>query len=119
MIESFGGKASEATRIRLGHGVVGNTSHVAMVMMLALAVIAYGIVSLDGSVWLLAAMALLVVLSFFGFFGWILWFANKHPNHAMAGGAELVQLRHLEMAAKGLPTIPPNLLPGSEPPDAP
>ena len=48
----------------------------------------------------LLADAVLVVLVLLVYFAGTLWFANRHPGGALLEGAELIQWRQMDMAAK-------------------
>jgi hypothetical protein len=100
-LEQAGINASTLDRIRLARGVVGKTSYVAGAAILALAVVAWGL--RDPSY--LIADAVLVVILFVVYFIGTLWFANRHPGVALLEGAELIQWRQLELAAKSMPVI--------------
>ncbi|SDT17785.1 hypothetical protein [Bradyrhizobium canariense] len=102
ILEAVGVSESSLDGVRLAQGVVGKSSYVAGVALLALLVVAY---SLRDSGYLLAVACFIVVL-FFGYFAGVLWFANKHPDMALLEGAELVKWRQIEMAAKGQPALP-------------
>jgi hypothetical protein len=69
-------------RVRLSQGVVGKSSYVAGLALLALLIVAY---SLRDSGYLLALAGLIMIL-FFGYFAGVLWFANKHPDMALLEG---------------------------------
>ena len=101
ILESVGVSESSLDRVRLSHGVVGKSSYVAGVALLALLMVAY---SLKDSSYLFAVACFILVL-FFGYFGGVLWFANRHPDMALLEGAELVKWRQIEMAAKEMPSI--------------
>jgi hypothetical protein len=87
--------------IRLAHGVVGKTSVVTGLALLVLAGIAWR-VSTD----LLLVMGGMVLLIFFVYLAAVLWFAHRHPEQALLEGAEIIQYREQEMAAKGVPELP-------------
>ena len=87
--------------IRLARGVVGKTSIVAGIVFLVLGTIAWRIAP-D----LLFAFASMLVIAFFLYLGAMLWFAHRHPEQALLEGAEIIQYRQQEMAAKGVPELP-------------
>ncbi|HEY8871640.1 MAG TPA: hypothetical protein VIM52_01310 [Stellaceae bacterium] len=87
--------------IRLAHGVVGKASVVAGIALLVLGGIAWRI---DAS--LLLIMAGIILLTFLVYFGSVLWFAHRHPEQALLEGAEIIQYRELELAARGAPDAP-------------
>jgi hypothetical protein len=78
---------------------VGKASYVAGAAILALGVVAF---VLREPVFLLI-IAICVVLLFFVYFGGVLWFAHRHPGVALLEGAELIQWRQMDMAAKSIP----------------
>lgn len=87
--------------IRLARGVVGKTSIVAGIVFLVLGSIAWRI-SAD----LLFAFGGMVLIGFFMYLVAMLWFAHTHPEQALLEGAEIIQYRRQEMAAKGIPEAP-------------
>jgi hypothetical protein len=97
-LAQMGLNASSLESVKLARGVVGKASYVAFAAMLALGVVAY---SLKDPLFLFL-LALLVVVLFAFYFGGALWFANKHPGLSLLEGAELLQWRQLEMAAKNV-----------------
>jgi hypothetical protein len=102
ILEAVGVSEASLDRVRLSQGVVGKSSYVAGIALLALLVVAY---SLKDSGYLLAVGCLIFSL-FAAYFGGVIWFAHKHPDMALLEGAELVQWRQIEMAAKGQPSLP-------------
>ena len=86
--------------IRLAHGVVGKASVVAGIVLLALGAIAMRV---DSD--LLLVMAGVVVLVFFVYLAAMLWFAHRHPEQALLEGAEIIQYRQLELAARGISEV--------------
>jgi hypothetical protein len=102
ILEAVGVSESSLDRIRLAQGVVGKSSYVAGVALLALLVVAF---SLKDPGHLLAIGCFILIL-FFVYFAGVLWFSNKHPDMALLEGAELVKWRQIEMAAKGQPSLP-------------
>lgn len=90
-------------RIRLGRGVVGNTTYAFISVVAAVAVVAFFFKgNLTVGAWIIGALLLVFVIYFLGIF----WFAHKHPNVAMLGDAEYLQLMESKMAAAGLRTLP-------------
>jgi hypothetical protein len=96
ILRGAGLSESSLDKIRLGSGVVGRTSSVALMAMIAFGVIGY---SLKEPLYLLI-LALIMAVVFAGYFIGILRFANKNPDLALLEGAELVHWRQIEMAAK-------------------
>jgi hypothetical protein len=101
VLDQSGINASSLDRIRLARGVVGKASYVAVAAVLALGGIAW---RLRDPIYLLVA-AVLIVLVFAIYFSGTLWFANRHPGVALLEGAELIQWRQMEIAAKTISTI--------------
>src|SRR5688572_8324971 len=83
-------------KIRLGPGVVGRTSHVTVVFLIA---ISLAIWSVD-SAWLKVAFISIGALVTAGFLAAAYAFAFKHPSHATLDGADLVRYREIEASAK-------------------
>ena len=102
--------------IRLAHGVVGKTSIVAGIVFLVLGGITWRL-PVD-SLFLFGGM---IAAGFFVYLLAVMWFAHKHPEQALLEGAEIIQFRQQEMAAKGLPTPPssPLTLNPADPPQPP
>jgi hypothetical protein len=88
--------ASALDKIRLAQGVVGKSSYVAGAALLTLAVIAVGLRGTDLLFYLGCFVLVIFVLYFLG----VMWFAHKHPGESLLEGAELIQWRQIEMAAK-------------------
>jgi hypothetical protein len=87
--------------IRLARGVVGKASVVAGIALLVLGAIAMRI---DAK--LLLVISGMVLLAFFVYLAAVMWFAHRHPEQALLEGAEIIQYRHQEMAARGFPVAP-------------
>jgi len=99
------GSMHDVARIKLGPGVVGNTSTIAIAAVVAAAAIACALA------W--AGMAdhivvvLLIVFSFASVVcigNWI--FASIYPDLAVLGGGEFLALRQAQMAGKDVGEIP-------------
>jgi len=101
-LAQYGVAGTSLDRIRLARGVVGKASYVAATAFIALGAIAWSL--RDGGY--LIALAILVVFLFTTYLGGVLWFSNKHPGLALLEGAELIQWRKIEMAAKDVPALP-------------
>jgi hypothetical protein len=101
VLDQSGINASSLDRIRLARGVVGKASYVAVAAVLALGGIAW---RLRDPIYLLVA-AVLIVLVFAIYFSGTLWFANRHPGVALLEGAELIQWRQMDIAAKTISSI--------------
>jgi hypothetical protein len=95
-LRQVGINSSSLDRIQLARGVVGKSSYVAGAAILALGTIA---LVLREPLFLIAD-AVLVPLLFVFYFCGVLWFAHKHPGTALLEGAELIQWRQMDMAAK-------------------
>lgn len=63
----------------------------------------------------LLVMALVLLLAFFAYLAAMLWFAHQYPEQALLEGAEIIQYREQEMAAKGTPSLPSSRLTTPEP----
>jgi hypothetical protein len=114
LLDQSGINASSLDRIRLARGVVGKASYVAVAAVLALGGIAW---RLGDPIYLLVA-AVLIVLVFAIYFSGTLWFANRHPGVALLEGAELIQWRQMDMAAKTVPNIENKPISEPDPPVA-
>jgi hypothetical protein len=91
--------------IRLARGVVGKTSIVAGLVVVVLGTIAWRLPA--ESLFLFAG---LLILFFFVFLAAVIYFAHTHPEQALLEGAEIIQYRQQEMAAKEIPAPPPSPL---------
>jgi hypothetical protein len=97
ILEGLGVTSSEVNRVQLGPGVVGNTTTALICSVIASAAQAYFLH--DQPAVMFGAMAVTVILLLVYMFG--TWrFAERHPDLALMGGADLLQLRRMEMAAK-------------------
>lgn len=97
-MEGAGISASSLDRIRLARGIVGKASYVAAAGMAVLLTVA---LVLRQPVFLLI-VAILAIILFAVYFSGTLWFAHKHPGLALLEGAELIQWRQMDMAARDL-----------------
>lgn len=77
----------------------------AVITVVALIVVAIAIVSLWGNVWPVLALAMLVVVLFFGSMKSIDDSVKANPDLSLLDGAEVVALRKAEMAAKNTTVI--------------
>jgi hypothetical protein len=99
ILRSAGVNASAFDRIRLARGVVGKASYVAACTVVGLGVVA---IVMRDPLYLIIDAALIFIAFVVYFFG-VIWFANKHPGLSLLEGAELIQWRQMEMAAKAGP----------------
>lgn len=90
-------------KVKLGRGVVGKTTYVAIALMGVLAVIAARATSED----LLWVGGLSVATFLIYYFGSLL-FAARNPAASLLEGAELLAWQQSEMAAKGVGAIQPS-----------
>jgi hypothetical protein len=90
------------SRVKLGPGVVGNSTFAILALCIAAPGIAWALRDYPSAALIgIGLIAAVVVLYFIG--TWI--YAHLHPDHALMGGAELLQLRQMQMAAPGTPVI--------------
>lgn len=101
-LEKYGLRALD--NIRFARGVVGNTTYAMCAGLLAIGIAAF---ALRGS----PPMAIAVIVIIGLLLAWYLhgtWkFADKHPELALLGGAELLKWREMDMGAKNV-TLPSN-----------
>lgn len=121
-LKHFQPTAESLERIRLGKGIVGKTSYVAITALIVLGV-AVTRISTD---WMRLAVGLIAVALFLFYFISTQRFADKNPGVALLEGAELIRWKQVELAAKNLPSPPatpavvdptkplPSILPGKE-----
>jgi hypothetical protein len=95
-LNAVGISTASLDKIRLARGVVGKASYVAGATIFAIAVIAFSL----RDPFYLFCLAPLAVFVFVAYFVGALWFAHKHPGVALLEGAELIQWRQLDMAAR-------------------
>ena len=101
--DAFGLAASGSQRVKLGPGVVGNTTTAVISGVVGLAIEAVALSSQPLVMFGVMGVTLALFLTYL--IG--TWrFAAKNPDLALMGGAELLQLRQLQMAVKGLPELP-------------
>lgn len=100
-------------KIKLGRGVIGKSTYVAIAALGVLALVASRVTN----EWFLISIAVGVVLLFGAFFFGSMKYAKENPGAALLEGAELITWRKQELAAKHLPnppTTPPILDPGKQ-----
>jgi|SRR6185369_3025255 len=112
ILEKSGLKTETFEKIRLGQGVVGKTSYVVGLSIVALGIIALRVTDQ----FLLGGLAAAIV-------GLAVWhphktrsFAKENPALALLEGGELVAYKKIELAAKEIPTPPAT--PAIENPDS-
>ncbi|WP_341899240.1 hypothetical protein [Ferrovibrio terrae] len=102
-IRSILSRLPSEVRIRLGRGVVNNTTSALIGVAFAVAAIAWGL--RDNPLLALGVSALLIGTYLFYLLGtWI--FAERNPEQAMLGGSEFLQALQLKQSAKGVSEIP-------------
>lgn len=89
--------------IRVGRGVVGKITVVAVVLIPLLAIIAYG---LKSDPHLLFAFGIIVIASFSAFVWFVLTWASRNPDQALQEGTQVLQYAKWRMAAQGLANPP-------------
>ncbi len=104
LFNQLGIKASSLGKVRMGRGVVGKTSHVAIAFFAVLAIIAYG----TKNDWVLAGVGLIAAAVFVWLVDRLFRFSEKNPTLALMEGAELIAWQQIEMAAKGVTRLPPD-----------
>ncbi len=92
------------TKVKLGGGIFGKTCTVIMVI----AVTFGGIAWIANNLWVcILAIVLIAIIAFV-----LLWrlisFADKNPQALILEGAEFLVHQQIELAAKGIPSIPKN-----------
>ena len=98
----FGELIKNVAKVKLGGGVFGKTCTVIMVVAVTIGVIAWA----SGNLWVsIGAIGLIFIMTFV-----LLWrlisFANKNPQAAILEGAEFLVHQQIELASKGVPSIP-------------
>ncbi len=104
-LDRSGINVSSLDQIRLARGVVGKASYVALAAVLMLGGVAGGIAWRWHDPILLMVVSILMAVVFMVYFAGILWFANRHPGVALLEGAELIQWRQMDIAARAVPSI--------------
>jgi hypothetical protein len=101
---------SQLGKIKLGQGVVGKTTYATVAALLALGAIGWAISAPAPQLAFTLGVFIFVVL--IAFLAAIIWYAHNNPGPALLEGAELIQYRQLEMAAKDRPAeLPPTNVP--------
>lgn len=90
-------------RIRLGRGVVGNTTYAWIILCPTVVGLVW---ALNATPWFAVGLVGAILLVFLIFLLGTYMFANKHPALAALGDTEYLQLQEAQMAAKNLPKIP-------------
>jgi len=114
LLGKIGVNLAKVDRIRLSRGVLGRISIIAIVAMIALAFVAWKLT--DQSLLVLIGVEIFLVfcLSFAG----ILWYANKNPQTALLEGADVIQLKQIElMAIRGIPIQSPGPIVSGQAPE--
>ena len=98
----FGKLIKSVTKVKLNGGIFGKTCTVLMVI----AVTFFGIVWIANNIWVcVLAISLVSIMAFI-----LLWrlinFANKNPQAVILEGAEFLIHQQIELAAKGIPSLP-------------
>jgi hypothetical protein len=93
------------SEVKLKGGIFATASWVVIVVSICL----FAVAALAGNVWIsCATIGLIFILAFV-----ILWklisFANKNPQAAILEGAQFLVHEQIQLAAKGVPTIVPNV----------
>ncbi len=97
LAEAFGLKQENFKHIRLGPGVVGNTSSVAIAAMAAIAFCSFALKT-DPHTLLLVIGLVILAFVIYVLGTWI--YAHLHPDHALMASADLLDLHKMEMAAQ-------------------
>lgn len=98
----FGKLIKSVSKVKLGGGIFGKTCTVIMVIT-----ITFGFISwITGNLWVcVGAMVLIFIMAFV-----LLWrlinYANKNPQAVILEGAEFLVHQQIELASKGVPSIP-------------
>lgn len=105
----FGVGSEGPERVKIGAGVVGNTTYAVLAACAAVSAVAWGLNQHPG--YAVAVIAIIAGLAAFFFLGtWI--FAHLHPDQAAMGGSEWRRFREAQLASKhsqlidASPTIP-------------
>jgi hypothetical protein len=104
-LDQSGVNATSLDRIRLARGVVGKTSYVALATVLTLGGIAGGIAWTSSNPIYPFVLAILIVVVVMAYLASTFWFANRNPGIALLEGAELIQWRQMDIAARTIPSI--------------
>lgn len=108
ILEGLGFSPSDLSRVQLGPGVVANTTTALVASVIATAAEAYFL--REQPAVMFGAMAMTLILTLVYLVG--TWrFAERQPDLALMGGAELLQLRRMQMGAKDPQIIDVNATP--------
>jgi hypothetical protein len=102
LLKDVGVSQESLESVRLGRGVVGKATFALISIAALLGVVA----SRLSTGWMLLAVAALGVAVFVVYLFRILSFAEEHPDLALLEGAELVKWKQIDVAAKGVGTLP-------------
>jgi hypothetical protein len=110
----FGIGDEQSGRIRIGGGVVINTTYAFLALCAAAGVVAWGLNRTPSfAVAVMGILAVALVIFLLG-----TWrFADRHPDQAALGGSSWLKFRQLQMEAKGAPDLVP--LPSTTDPKKP
>jgi hypothetical protein len=93
-------------KVKLGQGVVGKTTYATVAAVLAFGAIGWAISGASPTLAFTICVFIFLVIT--AYLAAILWYAHKNPGPALLEGAELIQFRQLEMAAKDRPAEIPS-----------
>jgi hypothetical protein len=102
LLDQTGLKIEGLDRIRLARGVVGKASYVAAALLAVFGIIAFELRDTNA----LVGLGALAAVTFLAYLFCVLRFATRNPGLALLEGAELIQWRQMDMAAKDMPVIP-------------
>ena len=92
-------------QVRLGRGLIGKTSLAVMAAIAAFGAIG---VTMSGSHYLQFLICIIILALIGAYLAACFWYAGKNPEAVLLEGAELLQWRQMEMAAKNLPSNLPD-----------
>lgn len=101
----IGRRPEGMARVRMGRGVVGNTTYGFWGACAASIGVAF---ALQNRPWFALAGVGGILVAYLVYLGGTYWFANKHPDRAMLGDVEWLQWYQSQQGAQNLPSIPPS-----------
>jgi hypothetical protein len=103
LLDAARGHPEGMARVRLGRGVVGNTTYASIAFFGAFVAV---VVALRNTpIFAIAAVCVLLVAYVIYLLGTYL-FADKHPDRAMLGDSEWLQFQQMHYAALGVANVP-------------
>ena len=101
----IGKLVKNVSQIKLKGGVFEKASRVIIIVSVCI----FGIAALIGNIWVSSGAILLIFIFAFVILWRLINFANKNPQAALLEGAEFLVHEQIQLAAKGMASIPQSI----------